>query len=123
MHDSAWLYDEAEPIPKASLRVSVSPAYTVTAVPASTSLALLAVATSVGLFVAPVDDSVTWLPTIAPIHRLLKLIWALLRVLVKVHVRLSPPITAAAAMVTVPAASVVDTGVPPPSVHTAEVST
>ena len=104
------------------MKFSVSPAYTVTAEPASTSLAVSAVESRPGLLVPPVDAIVTRSPVNAPSHRLSIRTWADLRWFTNRHVRFEPPTSAAPAMVNVPPASEVLTAAPDPSVHTAEVN-
>ena len=105
------------------MKFNVSPAYTVTADPASTSLAVSAVETRPGLLVPPVEAIATRSPIRAPSHRLSIRTWADLRWFTKRQVRLAPPTAALAAIVNVPPARVVLTAAPDPSVHTADVKT
>ena len=106
----------------ASAKLSVWPEWTVTGVPASTSLGVFAVAASDGLFVPPLLVTSTAFPVIAPSQRLSTRTWALLRVLTNVQVRSAPPTIAPLVIVSVPPTNVDAAGVPLPSTQVADVS-
>ena len=106
----------------ASENVRVSPEYTVTGVPASTSFGVVATAASDGLFVPPVLVMLTASPAIAPSQRLSTRTCALLRVLTNVQVRSLPPTIASPLIVNVPPVDEVLTGDPAAVTHVADVS-